>query len=65
MTKPRPPPAKPQTPPPAETPAQPDATEQQPQGDGARMADESAQAVPTAPEPMDTDKSEGVTDPGA
>ncbi|XP_008786326.2 heat shock 70 kDa protein 15-like [Phoenix dactylifera] len=68
MTKPRPPPAKPQTPPPAETPAQPEATEQQPQGDGTQgehLADESGQAVPTAPEPMDTDKSEGVTDPGA
>ncbi|XP_010925328.1 heat shock 70 kDa protein 14 [Elaeis guineensis] len=65
MTKPRPPPAKPQTPPPAETPAQPEATEQEPQGDGAHMADESGQAVPTVPEPMDTDKSEGVTDPGA
>ncbi|XP_008793460.2 heat shock 70 kDa protein 14-like [Phoenix dactylifera] len=68
MTKPRPPPPKPQTPPPAETAAQPQANEQQPQGDGAsreQVADESGHAPPSAAEPMDTDKSEGVTDPAA
>nr|XP_010915054.1 heat shock 70 kDa protein 14 [Elaeis guineensis] len=66
MTKPRPPPAKPQTPPPAETAAPPEANEQQPQGDGAsgeHMVDESGQAPPTAAEPMDTDKSGGAPDP--
>ncbi|KAG1335483.1 putative Heat shock 70 kDa protein 14 [Cocos nucifera] len=68
MTKPRPPPAKPQTPPPAETAAPSQANEQQPQGDGAsgeHMVDESGQAPPTAAEPMDTDKSGSVPDPAA
>lgn len=68
MTKPRPPPAKPETPPPAETAAQPQANEQQPQGEDAseeHMVDESGQAPPTAAEPMNTDKSERVSDPAA
>jgi len=65
MTKPRPPPAKPQTPPPAEAPSpQPQAAEQQPQQSeegGEQMAEESGQGEPAAAaEPMDTEKPEGA-----
>ncbi|WOK93910.1 heat shock 70 kDa protein 14-like [Canna indica] len=64
MTKPRPPPAKPQTPPPASPGEQSQAAEPQNQPENASgepMADEGSQVPPTsAPEPMETDKSESV-----
>nr|QBS00804.1 HSP70 [Agave sisalana] len=68
MTKPRPPPAKPQAPPPAEASSpQPQAAEQQPQQSqesGEQLAEESAQGTaPPAAEPMETEKPEGT--PGA
>ncbi|KAJ6833463.1 heat shock 70 kDa protein 15-like isoform X2 [Iris pallida] len=64
MTKPKPPPAKPQTPPPSETPVpEAQATEnpskQEDDATGEQMAHESGQA-PADGEPMETDKSEGT-----
>ncbi|ONK66427.1 uncharacterized protein A4U43_C06F7900 [Asparagus officinalis] len=65
MTKPRPPPAKPQTPPPAEAGSpqpQSTASEQQPQEGGEeQMSEGSGQGSPPATsDPMDTEKPEGT-----
>ncbi|XP_010925584.1 heat shock 70 kDa protein 14 [Elaeis guineensis] len=59
MTKPRPTPTKPQTPPPADTPArhpQPHGAD----GTGDHVADGGVPEPEASPEPMQTDKSEGV-----